>query len=185
METITEKLTHLNAFIRQCVASEYAAHGESDAEFGRTEWLPGSYTGEPDPSAASVLRCVESAGGAPALGSGGNCVAFAPGPSPAATPVLPPGALRAGHAVFPLPALQVDHEARTRNADPAASGFPSRREWNMPCSHPAIRNTRWQACLRPGNPVSQHRTEGERPTTPSLSQQSGCKSQTTHRCRGD
>lgn len=123
METVAEKYVQLSAIVWQWVASEYAAHGESDAKFEGTEWLPGPYTGEPDPGAASGLRCVESAGGAPALGAGGNFVAFAPGLSPAATTVLPRAALRTGHAVFPLPALQADHTARTRNADPAASGF--------------------------------------------------------------
>ena len=57
---------------------------------------------------------VESAGGAPAVGSGGNSVAFAPGLSPASLTVFPPAAHRTGRAALPHPALQADHATRTR-----------------------------------------------------------------------
>ena len=57
---------------------------------------------------------VESAGGAPAVGSGGNSVAFAPGRSPASLTVFPPAAHRTGRAALPHPALQADHATRTR-----------------------------------------------------------------------
>ena len=48
------------------------------------------------------------------VGSGGLSVAFAPGLSPAPLGPFPPPALRTGRAVFPHPALQVDHAARAR-----------------------------------------------------------------------
>ncbi len=67
-----------------------------------------------------VLLDVGSAGGAPALGSGGHSVAFAPGLSPASITVFPPAAHRTGRTVFPYPALQADHATRTRTASPAA-----------------------------------------------------------------
>ena len=71
----------------------------------------------------SVLRWVESAGGAPALGCGGHFLAVVSGLSPAAPTAHSPAAFRNGHMVFPLRFGQVGHAARTRNGDPAASGF--------------------------------------------------------------
>ena len=62
----------------------------------------------------SKERRVESAGGAPAVGSGGLSVAFAPGLSPASLTVFPPAAHRTGRAALPHPALQADHATRTR-----------------------------------------------------------------------
>ena len=75
-------------------------------------------------------RLVESRAGALAVGSGGLSVAFATVLSPAPMATFPAPALRTGRAVFPHPALQWDHAARTRkhqdDCGPAA-GDPHRR----------------------------------------------------------
>ena len=54
-------------------------------------------------------RNVESRTGAPALGSGGLSVAFAPGRSPAPVAAFPVPAHQTGHADFPHPAFGRDH----------------------------------------------------------------------------
>ena len=73
---------------------------------------------------------VESRAGALMVGSGGLSVAFTSVRSPAPMATLPAPALRTGRAVFPHPALQWDHAARTRkhqdDCGPAA-GDPRRR----------------------------------------------------------
>ncbi len=47
-------------------------------------------------------------------------------------------------------------------------GLPLRKERHAPYSYPILRITRCQACLRPDNPVRQHRIECDWPTGPSL-----------------
>ena len=70
---------------------------------------------------------VESAGGAPALGSGGNSVTFAPGLNPASLTVFPPAAHRTGRAALPHPALQADHATRTRTTASPHGASPVQR----------------------------------------------------------
>ena len=70
---------------------------------------------------------VESAGGAPAVGSGGLSVAFAPGRSPASLTVFPPAAHRTGRAALPHPALQADHATRTRTTASPHGASPVQR----------------------------------------------------------
>ena len=70
---------------------------------------------------------VESAGGAPALGSGGLSVASAPGLNPASLTVFPPAAHRTGRAALPHPALQADHATRTRTTASPHGASPVQR----------------------------------------------------------
>ena len=68
---------------------------------------------------------VESRTGAPASGSGGLSVAFAPGLSPAPVATFPVPAHRTQRADFPHWALQWDHASRARKAGTqAAMAFP-------------------------------------------------------------
>ena len=102
---IIEELIQLARDIREANARGEAL-GLSEDELAFYDAL------ETNDSAVQVL--VESAGGAPAVGSGGNSVAFAPGLSPASLTVFPPAAHRTGRAALPHPALQADHATRTR-----------------------------------------------------------------------
>ena len=108
---------------------------------------------------------VESRTGAPALGSGGLSVAFAPGLSPAPVAAFPVPAHRTRRADFRHRALQWDHAPRTRTTGTKVGTGPVNRRTVAAARRPSCLLHR-RRCV--AEPVHASTTSNRSRSTPSL-----------------